>query len=108
MKLSNGPLGVFPTWRATGVVRCCLLFVLTILPLGALDATGAPCVFVRGDIWGTAPGELAVLDFNDASYLLSFLDNTAPLNAERPECVDAGDVNDNGLVELSDVAYLTN
>ena len=67
--------------------------LLALLPLGALDAQGTePCVFVRGDVSGTDPGETVSRDLFDAGLILAFLYNVAPLNTEeRPDCADASD-----------------
>jgi len=63
-----------------------------------------PCTFVRGDIVGTLPGESPVVDLNDGVDILAYLF----IGTSIPECQAAADVNDNGLVELSDYTYLVN
>jgi len=112
MNLSTRPLGVFSAGWTVGVLACGLIGIFTILPLGTLDAGPPPtdpCVFVRGDVSGTPAGDIVSRDLFDAALIFAFLYNVAPLNtSERPACMDAADVNDNGLVELSDVTLLIN
>ncbi len=89
-------------------LQCGKLFVLGGLLSLCLARTcalaQADCVFVRGDVTGTAPGGTPVVDLNDGVEILAFLF----LGRSVPECVLAADVNDNGLVELSDYTYLVN
>ncbi|MBI4602254.1 MAG: hypothetical protein HY721_09865 [Planctomycetes bacterium] len=67
-------------------------------------AQGSGCTFVRGDITGTLPGQDPVVDLNDGVNILAFLF----IARSVPPCIDAADINDNGLVELSDYTYLVN
>lgn len=66
-----------------------------------LDPQGA-CSFIRGNI--TTLGDPTVVDLNDGVEIpaLLFLGNEGSV----PECLEAADVNDNGLVEFSDYTYL--
>ncbi|MGH2628387.1 MAG: dockerin type I repeat-containing protein, partial [Anaerolineales bacterium] len=65
--------------------------------LGAGPPAHGQCVFTRGDVNGTG-----VVDLNDAVDILAFifLGETVPL------CPEVADVNDNGIVELSDYTYM--
>jgi hypothetical protein len=63
---------------------------------------GGDCVFVRGEL-NNLNGR-NVVDFNDAVDILAYLF----LGVSVPPCLDAADVNDNGIVELSDYTYLVN
>ena len=87
---------------------CSLAFFAGIFAGLCLLATPAfsqgGCTFVRGDLTGTDPGGDPVVDLNDGVNILAFL----YLGRSVPGCVSAADVNDNGLVELSDYAYLVN
>ena len=67
-------------------------------------ASAQECSFVRGDITGTLPGETPVVDLNDGVDILAFLF----IGRSIPNCTAAADINDNGLVELSDYTYLVN
>ncbi len=60
-----------------------------------------PCTFKRGDINNDEP--LHVVDLNDAVDLLAYIF----IGESVPVCYDAADINDNGLVELSDYIYFT-
>jgi hypothetical protein len=73
-------------------------------PRPTLRAQSTDCSFVRGDITGTEPGADPVVDLNDGVDILAYLF----LARSVPSCVAAADVNDNGLVELSDYTYLVN
>ncbi|HVR76495.1 MAG TPA: hypothetical protein VMT52_19355 [Planctomycetota bacterium] len=83
--------------------RASLVLCLAVLPALGLQAQD-PCTFVRGDITGTLPGEDAVVDLNDGVEILAFLF----IGRSVPACMDAADINDNGLIELSDYTYLVN
>ena len=60
------------------------------------------CSFIRGNI--NTSGDPLVVDLNDGVRVpaLLFLGNDGSV----PECLDAADINDNGLVEFSDYTYL--
>ena len=84
----------------SGLAAAATLACLTIaVPAGAQE-----CSFVRGDITGTLPGETPVVDLNDGVDILAFLF----IGRSIPNCTAAADINDNGLVELSDYTYLVN
>jgi hypothetical protein len=85
------------------VSRASLVLFFAALPLLGLKAQD-PCTFVRGDITGTLPGGEPVVDLNDGVDILAFLF----IGRSVPPCKDAADVNDNGLIELSDYTYLVN
>lgn len=70
--------------------------VLTVLSMGFLCTQAGAQTFVRGDVDGSL-----VVDAQDATALLLFLEVGTPLVV--PE---AGDVNDNGAVEISDLSFL--
>ena len=53
--------------------------------------------FVRGD--ANCDG---FVDASDATYIIDYLFNLGP----APPCLDAADVNDNGVVNTADIAYL--
>lgn len=78
--------------------------------LAALSLAASPvqaqgdCSFVRGDVSLTEPGETPVVDLNDGVNILAYLF----IGRSIPSCMSAADVNDNGLVELSDYTYLVN
>lgn len=88
--------------------RTALLFALSLgvvtLFGGPLQAQGEPCIFIRGNVVDKNPDSSPVVDLNDAIDILAILF----LNRSTPPCGDAADVNDNGLVELSDYTYLVN
>jgi hypothetical protein len=88
---------------ASGFAFCLGLTASGLLLPGGLRAQG-DCTFVRGDIVGTNPGETPVVDLNDGVDILAFLF----LQRSIPPCLSAADINDNGLVELSDYTYLVN
>ncbi|MGQ9589315.1 MAG: dockerin type I repeat-containing protein [Planctomycetota bacterium] len=67
-------------------------------------AFAGECTFVRGDIANVGEGAERVVDLNDAVDILAYL----LVARSVPECEAAADVNDNGLVELSDYTYLVN
>ena len=79
-----------------------LLFAAVLLCSGLSSAVtmAGDCEFVRGQI-NDLDG-MDVVDLNDLSDLLAVLF----LGRSLPECVDAADINDNGLVEISDHTYL--
>jgi len=79
------------------------VLVLTVLATAPVNAQG-DCTFVRGDITGTSSGSDPVVDLNDGVDILAFL----YLGRSVPNCMAAADINDNGLVELSDYTYLVN
>lgn len=83
-----------------------LVYVAVVLALGGGSAASLhaqeSCEFVRGDIVQLS-GE-SVVDLNDGVEILAYL----YLGVSAPECLDAADVNDNGLVEPGDYAYLVN
>lgn len=83
--------------------RASLVLCLAALPVLGLQAQD-PCTFVRGDITGTLPGDDPVVDLNDGVDILAFLF----IGRSVPPCLDAADINDNGLIELSDYTYLVN
>ncbi|MBI4586126.1 MAG: hypothetical protein HY717_19115 [Planctomycetes bacterium] len=70
----------------------CFFFLL------AVDPLQAQCRFVRGDMNGTGPVDLA-----DAVDILAYL----YIGESVPTCPDAADANDNGVVDLGDYIYLT-
>ncbi len=85
---------------------------LSYLVLSALAGMGwtssseaqTDCTFLRGNIfWNAGDPDKNIVDLNDGVRILAFLflgeTNQAP-------CPAAADVNDNGLVELSDYVYL--
>ncbi|MCZ6795175.1 MAG: hypothetical protein O7J95_16345 [Planctomycetota bacterium] len=76
--------------------------LLAVAGFSRLAAQAPDCTFVRGDL-NDSDGT-GVVDLNDAVDILAFL----YLGVAAPECVDAADVNDNGLVEPSDYTYLVN
>jgi len=89
--------------------RWCRVILTLALVAGALLIAGVPsaaqdpCTFVRGNLVDK-DGATVVVDLNDAVGILAFLF----LNGSVPNCLDAADVNDNGLVELSDYTYVVN
>lgn len=89
-----------PFGTALGVGAALLV---TVLP-GGLSAQSGNCSFVRGDITGTLPGGNPVVDLNDGVDILAFLF----IGRSVPKCLASADINDNGLVELSDYTYLVN
>jgi hypothetical protein len=83
-----------------------LALALGLLPIAERDlAAQEPCTFVRGDIVGEDEAESPVVDQNDAVNILAFLFIGVSIPAT---CEAAADINDNGLVELSDYTYLVN
>ena len=86
--------------RAVGVAAFLLLIGCVALPLPAQEP--GDCTFVRGDL--NPSGGSNVVDLNDAVDIIAYL----YLGVSAPECVDAADVNDNGLVEPGDYTYLVN
>jgi hypothetical protein len=85
---------------AVSVVAVAAL-VVTLLSGSSLQAQ---CSFVRGNVVDPVEGGDPVVDLNDGVGLLAFLF----LGRSIPDCIDAADVNDNGLVEISDYAFLVN
>lgn len=82
------------------LVRGAIAAALVLVP-GLLPAQ-EDCVFVRGDVVDLDPSGPSVVDLNDGVAILAFLF----VNQSEPVCQAAADVNDNGLVELSDYTYL--
>ena len=80
------------------------VLLLLALPAARLFPQSGDCTFVRGDISGTLPGNEPVVDLNDGVDILAFLF----IGRSVPKCLAAADVNDNGIVELSDYTYLVN
>jgi hypothetical protein len=87
------------------------VLAVAVLALGLVVATsraakvlGTPgdCTFLRGNI--TDDTEVPVVDLNDGVNILAYLF----LGVSVPDCLDAADVNDNGVVEMSDYTYLVN
>src|SRR2546428_11318093 len=89
-----------PLARALGAA----VLLLLALPAARLFPQSGDCTFVRGDISGTLPGNEPVVDLNDGVDILAFLF----IGRSVPKCLAAADVNDNGIVELSDYTYLVN
>jgi hypothetical protein len=83
-----------------------LVVAVAVLGVALLSGSNlqAQCTFVRGDVTGTEPGEEPVVDLNDGVDILAFLF----IGRSVPNCTDAADVNDNGLVEITDYTYLVN
>lgn len=80
------------------------LAALGLWTLGGRATVAGECVFVRGDIANIQEDAPRVVDLNDAVDLLAYLFIARSI----PPCEAAADVNDNGLVELSDYTYLVN
>ena len=72
------------------------------LGLNAQVAAGPPCAFVRGNIVNDASA--VRVDLNDGVDLISFLFEGKFVS--ELTCVDAGDINDDGLVTMADYTYL--
>jgi len=69
-----------------------------------VEAQGADCSFIRGNLKNQS--ESVVVDLNDAVEIPALL--LTGNQGSVPACLAAADVNDNGLVELSDFTYLVN
>ncbi len=96
-------VGGIPGAKSVVILRAALLASFLAASV-ALPAQTPNCTFVRGDITGTQPGDDPIVDLNDGVNILAFLF----LGTSVPNCVAAADINDNGLVELSDYTYLVN
>lgn len=72
------------------------------LGLNAQVVAGPPCAFVRGNIVNDASA--VRVDLNDGVDLISFLFEGKFVS--ELTCVDAGDINDDGLVTMADYTYL--
>ncbi|MEM7263985.1 MAG: hypothetical protein AAF488_18510 [Planctomycetota bacterium] len=88
--------------RKFGTALVALWVVALLSSSGGLFAQSGDCEFVRGDI-NNLNGEF-VVDLNDGVEILAYL----YLGVSAPVCVDAADLNDNGIVEPSDYTYLVN
>jgi len=79
-----------------------LLACLLVLPLlsGFARAQGSSCAFIRGD----ANGSGAYQPTTDYTYILAYLYSSGP----APNPMDAGDANDDGVVDVADATYLAN
>lgn len=82
------------------------LTLVVVAGMGWSGSAGAQtdCNFIRGNIfWNPGDANTNIVDMNDGVRILAYLflgeTNQAP-------CPAAADVNDNGLVELSDYVYL--
>ena len=85
--------------------RSAVIATLFALVLGT-TAGAQDCEFVRGNIINRSSDGGVVVDLNDGVEILAFLflGNAGSLPASG--CVDAADVNDNGLVDLHDYIAL--
>jgi hypothetical protein len=71
-----------------------------------LAGPSGDCTFVRGNIINRSEDAEPVVDLNDGVEVIAFL--LLGNDGSIPDCIDAADVNDNGLVDLSDYVYLVN
>jgi hypothetical protein len=70
-----------------------------LVALGLTARATGQCEFIRGDITGEG-----TVDLNDGVRIIAYLFNFPEENT--PSCYDVVDVNDNGIVEVSDYTYL--
>ena len=75
------------------LVACSCLLAVSLLPAGP----SGDCTFVRGNIINRAEDATPVVDLNDGVEVIAFL--LLGNDGSIPECIDAADVNDNGLVD---------
>jgi len=86
--------------RAATSLAFALLFGVLSIGSSLRADEAEDCEFIRGNIIDRT--EVVTVDLNDGVNILAYLF----LGRSVPECLDAADVNNNGLVELSDYTYL--
>lgn len=84
------------------ILISCVVLMVAVWGLSPVAVGGDDCVFVRGNVVDYS--REGVVDLNDGVDILAYLF----LGVSVPACQDAADVNDNGVVELSDYTYLVN
>ena len=97
--MSSGDIMEFSP-ESKGWIRTAIAQYLPCLPIYQPDPT-LEAKFIRGDV--TRDGQVGL---PDALGILNYLYPTSPEERYQPKCLDACDVNDDGIVGLQDAQYL--